>query len=134
MPADKRKTAGPELSTPPAESVRWQVTCVERNRASREDKGDVQKVRTAIVESRTWFGAREEAFRTFAAADGIYEPEDIEAIILPDGMAIELDARHLATADSSGTRSSTAVAAPHLNGVHRKKTASKKSKPPEESP
>ncbi len=69
--------------TPPADDVRWEVSCNERTRASREEPGEVSRHVKVIVSARTWVDAKERAFRVFASEHQIYEPEDVAAFVLP---------------------------------------------------
>lgn len=70
--------------TPPAEDVRWEVSCNERTRESREQEGEISRHVKVIVSARTWVDAKERAFRTFASEHQIYEPEDVEAFVVRD--------------------------------------------------
>jgi hypothetical protein len=76
--------------TPPAHDVRWEVSCNERTRESREQKGEISRHVKVIVSARTWVDAKERAFREFASAHQIYEPEDVEAFILRDAAPLPM--------------------------------------------
>lgn len=74
--------------TPPASDVRWEVSCNERTRESREQTGEISRHVKVIVSARTWVDAKERAFREFASAHQIYEPEDVEAFVLRDAVPL----------------------------------------------
>jgi hypothetical protein len=88
MPSKEPKNLMDEekKDTPPAQDVRWEVSCNARTRTSREDKGEISRHVKVIVYARTWVDARERAFRAFASEHQIYEPEDVEAFVLRDAM------------------------------------------------
>ena len=78
--------------TPPAHDVRWEVSCNERSRKSREETGEISRHVKVIVSARTWVDAKERAFREFAGTHQIYEPEDVEAFILRDAVPMPIAA------------------------------------------
>lgn len=86
MPSKEPKNLMEEdkKDTPPADDVRWEVSCNERTRESREQKGEIARHVKVIVSAHTWADAKQRAFRMFAAEHQIYEPEDVEAFVLPD--------------------------------------------------
>jgi hypothetical protein len=90
MPSKEPKNLMDEdkKDTPPAHDVRWEVSCNERTRESREQKGEISRHVKVIVSARTWVDAKERAFREFASAHHIYEPEDVEAFILRDAVPL----------------------------------------------
>lgn len=90
MPSKEPKNLMDEdkKDTPPADDVRWEVSCNERTRTSREDKGEISRHVKVIVSARTWVDAKERAFREFARAHQIYEPEDVEAFVVRDAVPL----------------------------------------------